>query len=198
MASQRYPLIIRSIHLGLIIFGISAFLTGEFAEDEAATLGYLAHTYLGLALTLFVVSRTAIGIVGPKPSRFATWFPFTRARFSVVLEDIKKIFKLELPVHDGHQGISALVHAFGILLFLWMGLTGTALYFIGDFEASMAGKFVAEIHEVGESLIPLFLVLHVGAVILHTVLGHPILKRMLSFGRVKDQERVNDDGQRQN
>ena len=183
MDSLRYPLIVRLIHLGLIIFGISAFLTGELAEEEA-NWGYLIHAYLGLALTFFIVSRSVIGVAGPVSLRFSSWFPVTVDRFRVVIDDIKQLFRLRLPEHSGHEGVSALVHAFAIILFLWMGLTGTVLYFIGDYEASAVGEFVAEINEVGESLIPLFLLMHIGAVVFHTVLVHSIWKRMLSFGRI--------------
>lgn len=42
-------------------------------------------------------------------------------------------------------------------------------------------EVVEEIHEVGESLIPLFLALHVGAVLLHTLCGKAIWKRMFNF-----------------
>ena len=38
-----------------------------------------------------------------------------------------------------------------------------------------------ETHEVGESLIPLFLILHVGAVIAHTFTGKPNWKKMWSL-----------------
>ncbi len=189
MDVYRYPLIVRLIHLGLILFGITAFLTGELAEEEAVW-GYLIHAYLGLALTFFVLSRVLLGVVGPGALRFINWVPFTRERFRVVIDDIKQLVSLKLPEHHRHEGVSALVHTFGLLLFLWMGLTGTVLYFIPDYEASAVGKFFAEIHEVGESLIPLFLLLHVGAVVLHTILGHSILKRMLSFGRVNSVERI--------
>lgn len=198
MGTMRYPLIIRLIHLGLILFGITAFLTGELAEDGEAMWGYLVHAYLGLALTFFILSRAVVGVAGPGALRFINWVPFSRERFRVVIEDIKLMARLKLPEHQRHEGVSALVHVFGLLLFLWMGLTGTVLYFIPDYEASMVGEFFAEIHEVGESLIPLFLILHIGAVVLHTVLGHSILKRMLSFGRVNSAERVSYDEEHQN
>ena len=78
-----------------------------------------------------------------------------------------------------------------------MGATGTALYFIGDFESSILGEFIAEIHEVGESLIPLFLFLHIGAVLLHTLLGHSILKRMFSFGGRETEVKIDHVEHRQ-
>lgn len=187
MAIQRYPLSIRFIHLGLVIFGITAFLTGELAEEEGQLWGYLVHAYLGLALAFFIVSRFLLGFTGSRYMRFSSWVPYTAERFAVVIDDIKQLLCFKLPDHRRREGISALVHIFGLVLFLWMGATGTALYFIGDFEASMLGEFIAEIHEVGESLVPLFLFLHIGAVLLHTVLGHSILKRMFSFGGVETE-----------
>ena len=187
MAIQRYSLALRLIHLGLVIFGITAFLTGELAEEESQLWGYLIHAYLGLALTAFIASRFVLGLVGPRESKFIAWVPFTRDRLAVVIDDIKQLLRFKLPEHRSHEGLSALVHVFGLLLFLWMGATGTALYFIGDYEATLLGEFIAEVHEVGESLIPLFLFLHIGAVLLHTVLGHSILKRMFSFGGVETE-----------
>lgn len=185
MAAEQivYPMAIRVLHLGLVVFGISAFLTGELAEEEEAIWGYLVHAYLGLALTLFVVSRAVVGVAGPKAARFSSWVPFTAERFRVVIDDIKQLLRFRVPEHRRHEGLSALVHVFGLLLFLWMGLTGTALFIIGDVETSLAGKLIAEVHEVGESLIPLYLFLHVGAVVLHTLLGHRILQRMFTFRR---------------
>ena len=114
MLPYRYSLFIRLTHLGLIVFGISAFFTGEWAEEEA--LGYWVHAYLGLALTLFILSRTIVGVVGPKSTRFSSWLPITSQRFSLVIDDIKRIFHFELPQHDKHEGLPALAHAFGIVL----------------------------------------------------------------------------------
>ena len=44
-------------------------------------------------------------------------------------------------------------------------------------------EVVEELHETGESMIPLYLFLHVGAVILHTISGNSVWKRMFSFTR---------------
>ena len=41
---------------------------------------------------------------------------------------------------------------------------------------------LVKLHEVGELLLLLYLVLHVGSVVLHSLLGSPIWQRMWKFG----------------
>jgi cytochrome b561 len=62
-----------------------------------------------------------------------------------------------------------------------MSITGTVLFMLGPGVERDIFEVVEEIHEVGESLIPLFLALHVGAVLLHTLCGKAIWKRMFNF-----------------
>jgi hypothetical protein len=62
-----------------------------------------------------------------------------------------------------------------------MSFTGTTLFILGSGVERDVFEFVEEIHEVGESLIPLFLALHVGAVLLHTLCGEAIWKKMFNF-----------------
>lgn len=139
-----------------------------------------AHTLAGLVVTFFILWRVIYGFIGAEDMRFKNWAPFTSERFALVIEDIKALFVLRVPHRDKHQGISGLVQFFGIVLFLWMGITGLPLYFMQEelaFNHDLH-EFWEEIHEVGEALVPLYLLLHVGAVILHAVMRHPILKRM--------------------
>ena len=91
-----------------------------------------------------------------------------------------------------HEGLAGLTQAFGIALFAWMGATGTALFFLaGGPNGGLLG-FVEEIHEIGEALIPLYLTLHVGSVILHSLAGHPIWQRMWTFGHGDGLRRADD------
>jgi hypothetical protein len=66
-----------------------------------------------------------------------------------------------------------------------MSLTGIALFMLGSGTESKAFEFIEEIHEVGETLIPLYLFLHVGAVALHMLCGTPIWKKMFKFKSTK-------------
>ncbi|MDH3979207.1 MAG: cytochrome b/b6 domain-containing protein [Gammaproteobacteria bacterium] len=182
----------RIIHLGLVLFGITAWLSGELAEDveEGETFGYNIHSWLGLALAVIIALRLVYGLVGPANIRFSSWFPVTGPRLSVVWDDIRAMLLLKLPDGPLHHGLAGLVQAAGLLLFAWMAATGTWLYFslVPGREAGGILHLVEELHEVGEGLIPLYLVLHVGAVVLHALLGRHKWRRMFFINRARDGE----------
>lgn len=174
--THSYPRYAKIIHLGIALFGTTAYLTAELAEDSSSSLGYLMHAYLGLSLAAFMLVRICVGLSSSPSLSFKGWAPFSRFQLKLVLEDFRALITLKVPERDRHQGLAGITQAFGLILFTWMAATGTGLFFLehesGPFE------FIEEIHEVGESLIPLYLLLHVGAVALHTLIGHPIWQKM--------------------
>jgi cytochrome b561 len=176
-----YPTYAKLIHLGLAFFGIAAFLTGELAEDGGASIGYLIHSYLGLSLAFIIFIRIFIGFTSTQVLSFKDWSPFSKQQWKFALEDLLTLLSLQVPERRRHQGLAGLTQAFGLLIFFWMALTGTALFILGSGIESEAFEFVEEVHEVGESLIPLYLVLHIGGVIFHTLCGKPIWKKMFSY-----------------
>ena len=80
-----------------------------------------------------------------------------------------------------HEGLAGITQAAGIVLFAWMGATGSGMFLLGEDHGSDLFEVLEELHEVGESLIPLYLVLHVGSVVVHALAGHPIWRRMWTF-----------------
>lgn len=181
--NYSYPGYAKVLHVGMAVFGITAFLTGELAEDGAASLGYLLHAYLGLSLGLFMLLRMLPGVAPRGPLRFADWSPFTRRQWELAREDFASLLRFRVPQRGMHEGLAGLTQAFGIMLFAWMSATGAGLFVLGGGAESGLFEFVEEIHEVGESLIPLYLLLHVGSVLLHSLAGHPVWRRMWDFGR---------------
>jgi cytochrome b561 len=161
------------IHGGLALFGIAAYLTADAAEGESASFGYLMHAYLGFTVAAFVIARLLSGAFGRREMRFASWWPFTTAALRLAVQDLGAMARLRLPDRNMHEGIAGLVQLFGLVLFAWMAGTGVALYFVSNDAIEGA-------HEVGEALIPAFLIAHVGAVIAHSVLGSPVWRRMLA------------------
>ena len=173
----------RIIHLGLMVFALAAWAASGWAEDYAHTehLGFTVHSWLGMGLATFVSLRLVYGLVGPSSVRFSQWVPCTKARLVFVWEDILTLFKSRLPDRPSHQGLAGLVQTFGLLTFLWIAVTGSLMFFYlkpGQ-EAGGVLHFVMEMHEIGETAIPLFLGLHVGAVVLHAVFGNHLWRRML-------------------
>ncbi len=173
-----YPWYAKVLHMGMAGFGITAFLTGEFAEDGADTLGYLLHAYLGLSLAAFVLIRVLWGLIGVGPLRFSDWSPLSRDQWTTALQDLRSLVSFHVPERGMHEGIAGLTQVFGIAIFAWMGATGTGLFLLGGDPESNLFEVVEEIHEIGEALIPLYLALHVGSVVLHSLAGNPIWRRM--------------------
>ncbi len=176
---SAYTKLAKFLHLGLAAFGIAAFATGELAEDGFASLGYLLHAYLGLSLTAFILVRVGSGLANVQGVSFRDWSFFSAAQWKRVLDDIKQLLLMKLPSRDKHQGLAGTVQAFGLFIFLWMGVTGTGLYIIG--QETEVFEILEELHELGESLIPAYLLLHVGAVVMHSLAGRPVWGRMFKF-----------------
>ncbi len=167
------------LHWGLALFGIAAWLTGENADDGFNTNGFLLHLYLGLAVLVFILTRFVAGFLTTGKLSFRGWTIFNKKQWRLAAEDIGKLIRLKLPHRKIHEGIAGLVQFSGLLLFLWMALSGTAIFLLQNSAGSAVFEAVEEGHEVGEALIPLFLILHIGAVIVHTLSGDPVWKSMV-------------------
>lgn len=176
-----YPTYAKVIHLGMAFFGIFSFLTGEFADDGITSNGYLLHSYLGLSLASIMLIRVAIGLTSTQALTFKGWSPFSKHQWQFTFDDFRSLLTLKIPKRSRHEGLAGITQAFGLLIFIWMSVTGVILFMLGSEIESNIFEYVEEIHEVGESLIPLYLALHVGAVILHTLCGKPIWKKMFNF-----------------
>ena len=181
MNKNEYPTYAKLIHLGLAAFGITAFLTSELAEEGVASIGYLVHSYLGLFLAAIMTLRIILGLCLLEAISFKNWSPFSAQQWKLALDDFRTLLSLRIPEREKHQGLSGITQAFGLFIFTWMSITGIALFMLGSGRESDAYELIEELHEVGETLIPLYLFLHIGAVILHMLYGKPIWKKMFKF-----------------
>jgi len=89
-------------------------------------------------------------------------------------------FLYKRPKRPAHLGIAGLINAAGLVIFSWMALTWSFMFFFlepGRRSGSLL-HFVKEIHEVGETLVPTYLVIHIGAVIIHALYGRDIWRKM--------------------
>lgn len=183
-SKYNYPTYGKYIHLGMALFGIAAFLTGELAEEGYQSTGYLVHAYLGLSLAAIILSRVVVGCGNSLTMSFRGWSPFSKQQRNLAIEDFRMLLKLKVPKRDNHQGLAGLTQMLGLIVFSWMSVTGTALYLLNGPVETRLFEILEELHEVGESLIPIYLLLHVGAVILHGMGGDNIWKKMFSFRSV--------------
>ena len=177
----------RLIHLGLAVLGLAAWLSGLFAGDYKRMThpGFSVHRWLGISLSFLVFFRAWQGFYGPKELLFREWFPFTPERLRWVVEDLIGLMRLKLPDRPTHAGLSGLAQTFGLAIFTWMAATGTLMFFFLKSGLKTRGLMhsIKEGHEIGLWLIPIFLGLHVGAVILHTLAGNHLWRRAFFLER---------------
>lgn len=173
----------RFLHLGMAVFGVWAWWIGEAADDykRADHFWYTQHLWVGIVFTVFLLARVLWGLIGPANARFVNWVPWTRARFRLVLEDLGMLLRFKVPDRATHMGLAGLVQALGILLFLWVGLSGLALSVLITPGVKTVGAVhdFQEWHEATNVLIWIYLILHVGAVLLHALTGKQVWKKML-------------------
>ena len=180
MSNQEYsyPTYAKVIHFGIVVFGITAFLTGELAEAPSS---YFIHAYLGLSLAAFMLLRIFVGFVPSSALSFKGWSPLSRLQWKLAVEDVKVLLMFSVPHRNKHLGLAGLTQAFGLNIFALMAVTGTGLFLLAGPTETAMFEFLEEVHEIGELLIPLYLALHVGAVLLHTFSGNPIWKKMFKY-----------------
>jgi len=180
----------RTIHLALAILGIAAVVSGQFAGDyrNAAHPGFAVHRWIGIGMGAALLARLLWGIAGPRDLRFSQWLPVNKARLSVAFQDIALLGRLQLPERETHEGLAGLVQTVGLLAFLWMAATGTILFAYLEPGARATGwlRAVKELHEGGQVVVLAYLALHLGAVVLHSLAGKPIWRRM-AFGALRKE-----------
>ncbi|MGH8397611.1 MAG: cytochrome b/b6 domain-containing protein [Gammaproteobacteria bacterium] len=178
----------RFLHLGLAVFGVWAWLIGSGwigagagDYDHPDHSWYIQHRWVGITFTGFLFARILWGVIGPTNARFANWVPWTRGRFKLVIEDVRSLLRLRIPDRPTHAGLSGLVEALGLLVFLWLAVSGltNAITITPGVKLTGWPRVIKHWHEIGDVLVPAYLVLHVGGTIAHSLAGKHIWKKML-------------------
>lgn len=176
--STRYCTIAKLLHLGLAVCGTIAFFTGELAEDKLGSTGYLIHAFFGLALTGFIIARLILGLSSMNDLSFKGWSPLSRLQWQDALTDIAQLFKGKLPDRPPHSGLAGIVQALGLAAFAWMAITGSMIYILADNLSHDTFEILEEAHEFGQSFIIAYLLMHIGAVVLHSIGGSAVWQNM--------------------
>lgn len=171
------------LHLALMVFGVATWLSGYWAGDykKLHHWGFTIHKMLGLGTAGLLAARFLYGFWGPPAARFKNWIPYTSEQLAAVLDDLKGLLALRLPDRPPRQGLAGLWEAFGLLVFTWMAASGLFMFAFLTPGSRARGivHTVKELHELGELLIPIFLGVHVGAVMLHALAGDHRWRKML-------------------
>lgn len=181
-SADDIDVVTRLLHLALAAFGISAWLSGDLSdyEERSASLGFILHSWLGIAASSAVGLRIIWGLIGARGARFSTWVPVTRERWRLVLEDLGTLLRLRLPERPARQGLAGVVQSFGLIVFAWSAATGSVLFFSLEPGVRPGAwlDLLKELHEAGETLIPAFLAVHLAATVVHALAGDTRWRRM--------------------
>ena len=183
-------IVTRVLHLALVVLGLAAWLTGDLADDyeQGFSLGFAIHSWIGIGAAFAVALRLVWGIVGPRSARFSQWLPVTRARLQLVVDDLKMLLRFRIPERFPHQGMAGVVQSIGLLIFAWLAVTGSILFYALEPGMRPAAwlRIVEGLHEVGEMLIPAFLAVHVGATLVHVIAGDSRWRMMFFLPSASD------------
>ena len=183
----------RVLHLALVMLGVAAWLSGDLAgeHERRTSLGFVIHSWLGMAAAVAVGLRIVWGVVGPRAARFSSWLPVTRDRLRLVLEDVQMLLRFRIPERSPREGLAGVVQMIGLLIFTWLAVTGSLLFFGLEPGTRPGGwlDLVGDLHGIGELLIPAFLAVHVGATIAHALAGDERWRIMFFIPPAEDARR---------
>lgn len=178
----RYDVPLRLLHFALVLFCLAAWASAQFADDykNAEHLGFSVHKWIGIGFALAISLRILYGVLGPYAARFAAWFPFTAHNLTLAGQDVLQLARFRVPEREPHEGIAGLVQGLGMLAFIAIAATGVvmALYLTPGSRTAGWLHDVKEIHEIAQQIIPVYLLLHVGGVVMHALLGQDLWRSM--------------------
>lgn len=179
-----WDIAVRASHLLFGVLVLGAFLTSE--EDESTWL----HTRLGLVLLGVVLFRVVWGFVGSRYARFAEFVRSPR-EIRAALRDMAR----GAPKHFlGHNPVGAMMVVTLLVMMVVVTLTGIVIAQGPEWSGPLAmtkatAHLVKEVHEAAAFSLPVLIALHVGGVLLSSVLE----KQNLVLGMVTGFKRAPDD-----
>jgi cytochrome b561 len=160
----------------------------SWTGTEAAA--FTLHEYAGLASMAIIALFWLWMLVRRRETSLGLLFPwFSRQRLAGLREDVEQhvrcALRLALPEPEHSIALSSAVQGVGLVLALVVAATGTVGYFVWTKGTAMTGlAYVAFwVHGTLANVIWGYLAVHVGAAVLHELLGHRILYQMSPMPR---------------
>lgn len=172
--------LVRSFHWLLVL----AFFTAYITEDDFLIL----HTYAGYTVLSLIVFRLVWGLIGTRHARFSNFV--TRPRTS--LQYLKDSLYLRAKRYLGHNPAAAAMIVLLLISLLLTTVTGLATYGAVEGAGPLANWFVGlgergedfikETHEFFANFSVFLVVIHIGGVIVESLLHRENLVRSMING----------------
>jgi cytochrome b561 len=155
----------------------------SWSSTEAAA--FAMHEYVGLASMAIVALFWLWMLVRRRETSLGLLFPwFSRRRLAGLQEDVEQhvrfALRFTLPEPEHSTALSSAIQGIGLVLVLVVAATGTVGYFVWTKGTAMTGLAGVAfwVHGTLANVVWGYLALHVGAAVLHELLGHRILYQM--------------------
>jgi cytochrome b561 len=150
---------------------------------EAAA--FSLHEYVGLASLAVVVLFwlwLAVRHAETDPGALFLWFSGRRLALlrDDIMEHLRCAARLRLPDPDRSPALAPMIQGLGLVVMLLMAATGTYGYLTWTPGTAMppVTHSLFEVHSTLANLVWGYVIVHVGAAVLHELLGHRLLRRM--------------------
>lgn len=186
-----YDRLTRLLHLLFGLGIVAQLFISEWMEhprpDEPGNFLYEVHEKLGVALFAVLMIHWLWSLVRGGPVSLAQLYPwFSRDRRAALWQDMRHylgaIVTFRLPPADEPSPLAGAIQGVGLLAATLLAATGTLIFFnVGEnWQFSAWLKLVKEVHELLGPLMWGYLVVHVGASVLHEIFGHHVIRSMFS------------------
>jgi len=187
---------IRLFHWGLVAFFAIAYITGEI---ETETL----HAWAGYVIIGLLVYRIVWGLIGSRYASFGN-FIYTPAEIRAYLKSLLTRHPKHYPGHNPAGGLMVILLLLGLMATSWTGLKAYEAEGKGPLAASnitfsipmaladdrghaahgkKGDEFWEEAHEACVNFMLLLIVLHLGGVVVSSLLHRENLVRAMITGR---------------
>ncbi|MBB1317574.1 cytochrome b/b6 domain-containing protein [Shewanella sp. SR43-4] len=175
-----WDVLIRVFHWSLVGFFTLAYLTE--GEDEWMTI----HSYAGYSILILLVFRLLWGVIGTHHARFSNFV--TRPKNALIY--VKALATGKAKDYVGHNPAGALMIITLIISIAITGFSGMALYatdgygpLATSFFATWPEGAIKEVHEFLANFTVFLVVIHVGGVLVSSLLHKENLIRAMITGK---------------
>lgn len=174
-----WDIFVRVFHWALA----AGFFVAYFTEEELMSV----HTFAGYSVLLLVGLRLIWGFIGTRHARFTDFVK----RPSEVKAYLKDIFSFRARRYLGHNPAGGAMIVLMLIALIITGMSGMATYaaeeglgpLAGLIAKGTGGELFEEVHEIFANFTLLLVVIHVGGVLLESLLHRENLVRAMLTGR---------------
>lgn len=189
---ETWSITTRLLHLGIAVtVPVQLFLSlfmrlPKVGRPESfRTLLFEFHEFFGL-MALFFILVHWLWMLRSRDAGRHHLFPYRSEGRGRISADLKKMLTFNLPEGGpGAGGLVGMVHGLGFLAATGMAVSGGIIFlsYTDALQFYKVGGFFREIHEGIAPLVWIYLVGHVGMVVVHHIAGHDTLRRMFFLSK---------------